>query len=251
MSDKFIAYFDFLGFQNFIENNNSFYQKGVMKSIFTEIEMALSLGESVLSDGFAKAKLSVSKVNCINFSDTIIFWTNSMDFNSLEELLKVSHRFNAFCNIYTFPIRGAISKGEISHYKFNSDNVNNSTYNANSIFGKGLINAYLKAESQNWAGTVIDSSIVDFLNKNSIDDKKFLSLFSKKYLIPYKGVITSQKEEWALNLVENNQTIKEETFLNIKRNITENFSKHNKCLDNKEIQQKIRNTIDFLITYKQ
>jgi len=250
MEEKFIAYFDFLGFKEFINNTSIEYQNNVMSSIFTEIEMSITNGKTIIEDGFAKAKLTEAKVNCINFSDTIIFWTNKSNIEDLEELLKVSHRFNAFCNIYTFPVRGAIVKGEINPRNYNTQKESVYSYNVNSLFGKGLIKSYDKAEQQDWAGTVIDFSIIEYLIKNTIEVNPFLIPFAKEYNVPYKNSKYLSSKEWVMNLVEKNQLINNESFNNIKNNIVHNFAKHNKKCEDKSVRQKVKNTIDFLKTYK-
>ncbi len=244
MNEMFIAYFDFLGFKSFIQNNTSEYQSKIMSSIFFEIEQSLSNGRMVIDKNVGKPDLSEAKINCTNFSDTIIFWTRKIDVNNLKNILKVSHRFNAYCNIFTFPVRGTIIKGEVNYSQFNS--AKRSVYSVNTLFGKGIIDAYLKTEEQEWAGTVIDDSVIKFLVEKNIPLTKFLNPFAKEYNVPYKKA--PSKKVWALKLTESK--LEDESFDNIKKKVINNFSKHNKDATSNLVKKKIKNTIDFLSIHK-
>ena len=45
--NKFIAYFDFLGFKDFILNNDIEYQNQIMNNIFRDIESSLGNGKLI------------------------------------------------------------------------------------------------------------------------------------------------------------------------------------------------------------
>ena len=91
---KFIAYFDYLGFKQFIENNDLDYQKRIMENNFRDIENALGQGKLKQPTHGAIADLANSNINCINFSDTIVFWTNDDSESSLIEIIEVAYKFN-------------------------------------------------------------------------------------------------------------------------------------------------------------
>ena len=73
---KFIAYFDYLGFKQFIENNDLSYQKSTVNMIFRDIESALSGGKTKDAPQGRIFDIAKSNINCINFSDTVVYWTN-------------------------------------------------------------------------------------------------------------------------------------------------------------------------------
>lgn len=245
---KFISYFDYLGFADFIQYNDLSHQKKVLGNIFRDIENALAHGNIVDGKYGKIADLSKLRINCINFSDTIICWTNDDKLDDLIELLKITHTFNWTCIDYFFPIRGALVHGEIEKIKYDFENVQNGSYAVNSVFGKGLVNAHAKAESMDWAGSVIDQSIIEYLYNNKIDIHSTLSPYAKEYIVPYKGKTHSEEKEWAFGLV--NEELNDEAFENMKNNIVDNFKKHNKRVDSEGVQRKIKNTIDFLESYK-
>lgn len=243
---KFIAYFDYLGFGQFIENNDLNYQKRIMGNIFRDIELALSNGKIKKATIGAIADMTQSKVNCINFSDTIVFWTNDDSNSSLIELLEVANRFNWQAILHFFPARGSVVYGEIEYVDFKQNNPAGGLYNINSVFGKGLVRAHKKAESQNWAGTVFDESIITELTLREYNLNDFLSPFAKKHKVPYKNEIMLP-DEYVMSIVQG--TLNDEALKNFGDGIIRNFSSHKKSINNKDVQEKINNTINFLKSY--
>src|SRR5690606_13471758 len=140
-----------------------------------DIERALGQGKyNKPHNGRILSDLSKSRINCLNISDTVLFWTNQCDYESLKELILVSYNFNWMQIGFNFPIRGALVKGKIQLVSGQIANQNNGYYSVQCLYGKGLIKAHEKAESQNWAGTVIDESIILDLNKQN-DGIEFLN----------------------------------------------------------------------------
>ncbi len=85
-----------------------------MGHIFRDIEMVLGQGEyNEPKNGVITANFSNSKLNCLNISDTVVFWTNDTELHSLRELLNVAFEFNWKENLFNFPVRGAIIRGKI------------------------------------------------------------------------------------------------------------------------------------------
>ncbi|NQY30067.1 MAG: hypothetical protein HRT69_11420 [Flavobacteriaceae bacterium] len=243
MKEVYLAYFDYLGFKEFIENNEDDVLMRRMGHIFRDIEGALGQGKyREPQNGIILSDISDSNVNCLNISDTVLFWTNQCDYQSLTELIKVAYQFNWMQNGYNFPIRGSIVKGKIRLVSGKQTNSNGGSYSVQCLYGKGLIKAHDKAEYQNWAGTVIDESIIMDLEKNTTG-MEFLSDYALKYKVPYKGDIDIE-EEYVLKLVKG---ITDETALkNIKASITGVFALDNKSTEPKTVQLKIENTLKFI-----
>lgn len=144
---------------------------------------------------------------------------------------------------FFFPARGALVHGEIEAPKFEHISETRTSYNINSVYGKGLISAYEKAESQNWAGTVLDKSVLKQINLFSPKLDTILEKLTLPYYIPYKNG-TGKEIEYAFRLRDGN--INNETFINNSKTIKENFESWNKGpLDPRTIE-KLNNTIDFL-----
>lgn len=241
--NKFIAYFDYLGFKQFIENNDHSYQVSEMDNIFRDIEGALAKGHRTRGEKAIIADLSLTKINAINFSDTIVFWTNDDSESSFDEILEIAYLFNSRTNTFFFPARGCICHGELEYIDYKNTNQFGSIYNINSVFGKGLVKAHEKAESQNWAGTVIDKSVIQFLelNGNNVDLK--LQDYAKKYKVPYKKS-GSDDEEYVLKLTS--QFVNPIRIESMTDSIKTNFSRHNKKVTSERVQEILSNTLKYV-----
>lgn len=244
---KFIAYFDYLGFKDFIENNDADFQHRIMHNNFRDIEIALADGKTKSATRGVISDMDSSVVNCMNFSDTIVFWTKDDSDESLQEILRVAYRFNWHSNGYTFPVKGTIVHGEIFHADFRQENKGGGLYNVNSLYGKGLVEAYLKTENQHWAGAVIDQSVINVIGDRGQDATAVLEPFAVEYMVPYKKQSEGQQKEFALQLVKGKLTV--EAFANVSKNIERNFGEYNKRTDHPKVQEKLQNTIAFLKTF--
>jgi hypothetical protein len=70
---KFIAYFDYLGFKDFIEKNEVEYVNEIMNFNFRDIEYALGGNNTKFVQKRLVTDTHHSPINCLNFSDTVIF----------------------------------------------------------------------------------------------------------------------------------------------------------------------------------
>jgi len=245
---RYIAYFDYLGYKDFIFNNDSEHLRNRSGHILRDIEMALGQGKyQDPKGGRVLADLSTSRINCLNISDTVIFWTNDDTVESLDELLIVAYRFNWQEILFNIPVRGVICFDEFEMRSGKQTNTVGAIYSANLIYGKGLVKAHLKGESLNWAGTVIDATVIDLI-KDKVDLKSFLEPYAKLYKVPYKNAVPDQKDEYVLNI--NKGGLNETAYENTKRNIIGTFSGDNKPIDSPRVQEILKNTIAFLDTYK-
>ncbi len=242
IKEIYLAYFDLLGFKEFIQNNSETQINIRMAHFFRDIELALTYNHTKPNPNNPHeliADLSYAKLNCLNISDTVLYWTNECNIELLNDLIITCFLFNTKFNMDNFPVRGCIIKGtmnkisgEIRH------NSNNTSYSVQCPYGKALVNAHIKAESQSWAGTVLDGSIVnDLLGTNY---QSILTNYCHKYNVPYKTPIN--KEEYVLKLVENIQS--PEAFSNAIKSIYNVFNLDNKSTDSVKI--KIYNTIRFI-----
>ena len=185
----------------------------------------------------------------MNFSDTTIFWTNDDSVESLKKLIEVSNRFNWQCIEFFFPVRGAVLLGEMVHVDYRQQNDGGGIYNLNSVYGKGIVNAYIKAEQQNWAGTVVDQRIMDFLDEKEIFAEDFFSDYVKRYKVPYKEAVTIDEEEFVFCLVKGK--LNEEAFKNYSNGIKENFAAHGKDVSHPGVKIKLKNTLDYLQSFRE
>ena len=240
---KFIAYFDYLGFKYFIERNDIEFQRRIVRNNFRDIEQAMSNGKTLRTErGHAISDLSDIKINCVNFSDNVIFWTNDNDFESFKELIKVSFYFNQNNILRFFPSRGSIIFDELEHIDFRHKYNAKINFILSPFYGSGLIKAYRKTECQDWAGCVIDDSVIKEISKTNDVEKLFLD-YAIKYKVPYKSCISAVEKEYALRLFG---PLNEETFTSLSFDIRRNFSAYNKPVEDNNVNIKLNNTIQFL-----
>lgn len=243
---RYIAYFDFLGFKKFILNNDSEYIRKRIGDILQDIESAIGQEKTTYTNYGIVANLNNSKINCLNISDTVIFWTNEDSFDSFNELLKISFKFNWLENCYNFPVRGAIVYDEIDIIHGYQKTEKGGTYNVNSIYGKGLVTAHLKAEDLNLASCVIDTSVIEKIQEfGNVED--ILGGFAMKYKVPYKNR-KGITPEYVLKFFIN-KTINQVVFKTRSKAIENAFNNDNKGM-NKRVEILLKNTIDFLEAMK-
>jgi hypothetical protein len=245
---RFIAYFDFLGYKEFILNNDNEHLKVRAGHILRDIEISLGQGKyQQPGNGVVVADLSSTRINCLNISDTVIFWTNDDSIESLEELLLVAYEFNWRETLFSFPVRGVIYCDQIEMISGQQKNQAGAIYSPNLIYGHGLVKAHLKAENLNWAGAVIDKTVIEQID-GKVDIKSFLKPFAKLYRVPYKVPEQDIQEEFALNI--NKGGLNATAFENAKDDIIRAFSNDNKSIDKPRVQEILANTITFLETFR-
>jgi hypothetical protein len=244
MKEVYIAFFDFMGFKEFINNNDDEVLMRRMGHIFRDIEICLGQGKyQEPKNGVLLADVSKSKLNCLNISDSVIIWTNDCEADSLKELISVAYEFNWREIGYNFPLRGSVVKGKIREVTGRQTNSEGGSYSVQCVYGKGIVDAYLKAESQNWAGTVIDQNIInDLALYNLLDILKGKSI---KYKVPYKN---GEVEEFVFKIKKGK--LNETALNNILKDIDNVFSMDNKNIQNDSVKLKIENTKNFIINTK-
>ncbi|MGB0868291.1 MAG: hypothetical protein ACPGSD_01725 [Flavobacteriales bacterium] len=243
MKEVYLAYFDYMGFKEFIEKNEDDELIRRMNHIFRDIEMALGQGKyQEPRNGMILSDLSESIINCLNISDTVLFWSNDCSYESLKSLIKTAYEFNWREVGYNFPIRGAIVKGKIKEVSGKQTNSLGGSYSVQCLYGKGLITAHDKAEYQNWSGTVIDQTIVAEFEKQT-GGIEFLNEFAIKYKVPYKTDVIDF-EEYVLRVVKNLTT--DVGLKNMKNSIESVFSQDNKSIKAESVKEKIINTQKFI-----
>lgn len=256
---RFIAYFDYLGFKDFIQRNPVEFQMQIMDNNYRDISTALAKGKrKALPGGGYTPDLDNSRLRCINFSDTIIFYTNDDSWESLIEILDVSHWFNSKCNLFFFPVRGCLHYGEFVDLNFNRNNPNNGSFHVNSVYGDGLIKAYQKAESQAWAGAIIDETIVEYIRGQGKNELEVFGKYAKLFPVPYKSYnwktklkhwFSKPQNEWVINLLDTDSKLDAEALKRYSRSIHMNFANYNKRVDSPKVQQAIKNTLEFVRSY--
>lgn len=246
MKEVYLAYFDFMGFKQFILNNEDEILMRRMGHIFRDIEMCLGKGNyQEPRNGMILADIGESKLNCLNISDTVLFWTNDLSEESLSELIQVAYEFNWREVTFNFPLRGSIVKGKVRIVSGKDETNAGGSYSVQCLYGKGLVYAHDLAENQEWAGTIIDDVVYEDLNSfengQKISQKTIID-----YQVPMKNNQTKNSKVFKLRQGINN----EEHLKNLLNDIERIFALDNKNTDIPSVQTKITNTKQFLIDTK-
>ncbi len=244
--EVFLAYFDVLGFKEFIDNSKPEIRERLMNNLMRDSQLAMTQDKTVEHGGVLIPDLSQAKVHCLHVSDSIVFWTDGLSAENFSDIVLCSSLFLMRCIQMTFPVRGCIVAGEISFSPFTIKNENSHFYNS-SLYGKALIDGYLKAESQDWVGCYIDRSAISKVEEKHVDEL----IYSNRivyYPVPFKDGTSSY--EYALRTIP--RTINNVYFKNLAKSIVEVFERHTngKPLPD-SVRQKLTNTIKFYDYFRQ
>lgn len=238
---QFIAYFDYLGFKQLLEGNDEERLENRAGHILRDLGMALAYDKDpVLDDGIFRPDISNNSINCLNISDTVIFWTIADTIANAKELFEVAYSFNWRSNLHNLPVRGCLIYDSFKFNNYSQRNSQDAIYSTNLMYGKGLLKVHNKVENLNWAGTVIDDSFVTKIRKEAnfstfFDDKV------KEYLIPYKGYYCKEiAMQIGKPIIDN-----EVALTNVIKMIKENFESDFKTIT-PSVEEKMNNTIKFI-----
>jgi hypothetical protein len=149
--DKFIAYFDIMGFKDFLFRNPHDTVLKKMESLNTVLNPIYNAFEKRLQ-GEEEDPMFHSLIRPLVFSDSIIFISNSNTENDLNTLLLNCLWFIEKCIIVNIPVKGSISLG-----LFTAD-IEQSLY-----FGRPLIDAFYLQESIKFYGCIVDNTVEQFV----------------------------------------------------------------------------------------
>jgi hypothetical protein len=243
MKEVYLAYFDFMGFKNFILNNDDEHIMRRMNHIFRDIQICCGTGNyTQVSPSIIVPDLSQSKINSLNISDTVLFWTNECNYNDLKELIEVAYEFNQREVNHNFPLRGAIVKGSIKEVSNKNESEFGGLHSIQCLYGKGLVSAHDIAEAQQWAGCIVHDSIInDLLSEPGA--LEFIERLAVKYNVPFKE---NYFQEFYAFKLKKGKINNEDHLRNALNAIEHVFSQDNKPIDCEDVKLKIKNTQDFI-----
>lgn len=186
--NTYIAFFDILGFKQIVYNNDFEELSRLFDHLLRDSQTAVS-GENFIhmNTGGIAPDLTNQKVNCLHISDSIIFWTNEAKEEDFKELVDVCYSFYWRSLQTTFPLRGCLTFGEME-LKPITIKSGTGDFHSYSIIGKGIVDAYLKAESIEYAGCLLDHKAIDQVNDTLINEL----IYDQKicmYKVPFKNGI--------------------------------------------------------------
>jgi hypothetical protein len=244
----FLAFFDVLGFKEIVINNTLEELNQIFSHLLRDTQTAVSGGNYIHAQpGIIVPDLTKQKVHCLHISDSVLFWTNGESEADFIELAKVCYTFYWRSLQLFIPLRGCMIQGEIEFRPFQMKNESGATFHNSSLYGKGLIEAYLKAESIEYAGCYIDQSAISKIDEKVIYDLIYDQMLCY-YKVPFKGNKFSY--EHVFRPIKGNHN--EVSFRNSAMHINKIFSYHSKLKEFPEsVLVKLNNTIDFLEHFRE
>lgn len=165
---RFVAFFDIMGFKDFIyrHNHNDVLElMNRLNSILQEI--------NITEKDYEGKKIQTS-IKSVFFSDSILMITNEDTKIDAALILLTATWFLAKCFEKEIPIKGCLSYGQ------QTADFENSIH-----FGQPLIDAFLLQEDLNFYGAILDDKFECFLKDNN--------LIMQDLLINYKAPLKSGK----------------------------------------------------------
>ena len=142
---------------------------------------------------------------------------------------------------FGIPLRGAIDIGDLVELLIDNGSMNK----ASILLGKGLTRAYKLENLQQWSGCLISAGAIEHFRNLDIPEKDRLTLenlVNTKTLLQYRVPLKGGKiqEYYVLNWPFYFETKPTEDEI---RNY---FKMHNKVIDTWDVENKIKNTINFI-----
>lgn len=166
--NRFVAYFDIMGFKNLVQNNSHEKIVKLMTGISTVVK-------SMDSESFGDDPNNIVKTSI--FSDSIIIVSNNDSISSAAHVMWQSAYLYRKCLELGIPIKGSIAYG-----KFTAD------FDKSIFFGQPLIDAYLLEEELNLYSVVLHHSFESYLLGKVYGKHKFPdNIRWFKHLTPFKN----------------------------------------------------------------
>ena len=166
--DALIGVFDFLGFKR----KMSYNLLDIASQYMAISEIVKSCGESC-SRFEVNGKISNISPEIIQISDTFIIYALEREPQDIIQFLCNIHHILFYAILYKFPLRGALTTGEMLISK---DQI--------MLFGPALLEAFELERSQDWSGACIGPSLKSYIDDVGIRDEIFPLVLP--YNVPFK-----------------------------------------------------------------
>ncbi len=244
---EFIAFYDILGFKQLTEGIEPAIVHREINNVFRESQNAVCknhLIDDPNRPGTLIPDFNFAEVNCIHISDSIIFWTTGgLTEENFKNIVEACYTFNWRTQQTTLPLRGCLVAGELEYHPYTIQNVRGVQFHNSSLYGRGVTNAYVLAENQDWAGSYIDASAINGIPNS---EQIISSLIYDKKIVYYQVPLKGGKYSYELAF-RTMGTLNDVGFYNRSKGVTEHFKmpmNGNKFDDS--VQRKLNNTIGFL-----
>lgn len=244
---KYIAFLDILGFKDLVAKNGHAELVRKFNLILVTLELSLSQGKYVLSTSGDKAvaDLNNARINCLTISDSVILWTDDSSMKSFVDLIVVLFQFMQGAFASGFPLRGALSVGELAILR--GELSQSKIISRQTLLGQGLVSAYELESQQDWAGCIIDDIAIKHYLEAESKYADFPDLATLDYLIEKKIIVryAVPMKSGPLDGLVVNWTLATSLPLTAEW-LRKVFLMHNKSLDAPSANQKLINTLSFI-----
>jgi hypothetical protein len=187
--EALVGVFDFLGFKKLMSNPNLFE---ITSNICGISNLVRRCGTDAKKSFEVNGKISNLSPELIQISDTFIVYNISRDPPSVKHFLWNVHDMMFYAILAGFPLRGAITTGEIFIKKDRS-----------LFLGEALQEAFELEKMQIWSGACIGSSLQQYINNVGLLDALFPQILP--YAIPFEEIASrnlKSKPQMALNWID-------------------------------------------------
>ena len=257
MKETFIAFFDILGFKELVNRKPAEELKSVMEHLLRDTQSALANGKYTHSPfGTIVPDLSKFGINCLHVSDSIIFWTNEAKVEDFNKIVDVCHAFYSTCIQLGPLLRGCLTFGEIDFYPFKISSCNEENQFINSsLYGKGLVEAYSKADSLEFVGCTIEQTAIDYIKTMIVEkpegyDVNFVSNLIYDQKICYYKIPSKNGSYYGHAFTPTIGTYNEVSFRNAAKEIESHFTHRGEIELSPSVKTKLNNTLDFLSHFR-
>lgn len=166
MSNKqaYVAYFDVLGFSSVVNNHNTSDLDLIVRNLFDGFNKAIDQSR-IVGDG----KIDISNIKFHLLSDSFVIWTEDVthadgnttsagSYTVFRNLLYAIMEILKYGLIHGFPLRGALSYGDIVLHKREAPEVQKLFLLDDSIYGRAYMEAYQLEAIQEWSGCIVSQS---------------------------------------------------------------------------------------------
>lgn len=174
-AERFIAYFDIMGFKDLIYRNDHATVSGVMDYVSDHIANMHERETSYLQIPPEEKTHDIQKgiTLPVMFSDSILFVSRGADIHDLKKITYAASYF-----LYKMFKKEIGVKGALAFGTFTAD------FESSKFYGRPLVDAYLLAEETQFYGAPLHHS---FENRLSTYEDQPLNKLLKKKQIPMKG----------------------------------------------------------------
>ncbi len=150
--NRFVAFIDILGFKDLVMRSSH-------KEIFEKLKNISEIKKGLENFNKNQKKIGDAEIHIVSFSDSIVIFSKSDDFNNLGYFLVATSWLFAKAIEKRVPLKGGIAYGEISLDR-----------KKQIYFGQPIIDAYEMEENVDYMGVVAHNSIDSYISE--IKDKQ-------------------------------------------------------------------------------